>query len=431
MNVRTQDVQSPSGRAKAKPALLAVDDARARIIAAMPPLPTETVKLDGAAGRVLAEDVVAAVSHPPAVVSAMDGYACRCADVASVPARLRRIGVSKAGARFAGTVLPGTCVRIFTGAAVPDGADAIVLQEDASEDGDQVEIVEAPKAGRHIRAAGSDFAIGEVCVAKSRTLTVRDVAVAAACGRDAVVVRRRPKIAILSTGDELVEAGRSCGPDNIHASNGVALAAAVGLWGGEPIDLGIAPDQIDAIAAALDRAAGTDLVVTTGGASVGDHDLVHAALQTRGFTTVFWKIAMRPGKPLMFGHLGRHLGRHLGAIPVLSMPGNPVSAQVCALLFLRPAMRAMLGLAETGPRFVRVHLASPMPENDRREDYVRAQLSTDETGRLVAKPYPRQDSGMGLVLARADGLIRRAPFAPPARDGDEVDVIHFDTCGGF
>src|SRR5262249_35112177 len=179
MNVRRKDVKSPAGRAKAKPALLAVDDARARIIAAMPPLPTETVKLDGAAGRVLAEDVVAAVSHPPAVVSAMDGYACRCADVASVPARLRRIGVSQAGGRFA--VLPGTCVRIFTGAAVPEGADAIVPQEDVSQDGDQVAIAEAPKAGRHVRATGSDFALGEICIAKGRTLTVRDVAVAAAC----------------------------------------------------------------------------------------------------------------------------------------------------------------------------------------------------------------------------------------------------------
>jgi molybdopterin molybdotransferase len=417
MKVRTEKPQDGT------PALLGVDDARACILAAMPVMPTETVKLSGAARRILAEDVVAAVSHPPAPVSAMDGYACRSADVASVPTRLRSIGVSKAGLRFAGSVLPGTCVRIFTGAAVPDGADTIVLQEDASEDGDQVEITEAPKPGRHIRATGSDFAAGEVCVAKGRTLTVRDVAVTAACGHDAVVVRRRPKIAILSTGDELVEVGRACGPDNIHASNGVALAAAVALWGGEPLDLGIAPDEVDAIAAALDRAAGADLVVTTGGASVGDHDLVQAALHTRGFVTAFWKIAMRPGKPLMFGRLG--------TLPVLTMPGNPVSAQVCALLFLRPAMRAMLGLVETEPRFVRARLALPIPENDRREDYVRAHVATDESGRLVAKPYPKQDSGMGLVLARADGLIRRAPFAPQAREGDEVDVIHFDACDGF
>src|SRR5262245_466916 len=422
MNVRAKKPQDGA------PALIAVDDARARIVAAMPLLPTETANLSGAVGRVLAEDVVATVSHPPAPVSAMDGYACRSADVAAVPARLRRIGVSKAGSRFAGQLLAGTCVRIFTGAAVPDGADVIVLQEDASEAGDQVEISEAPKAGRHIRATGSDFAAGEICVAKGRTLTVRDGAVVAGCGHAAVVTRRRPKIAILSTGDELVEVGQACGPDNIHASNGVALAAAVALWGGEPIDLGIAPDHVDAIAAAFDRAAGADLVVTTGGASVGDHDLVQAALHTRGFVTAFWKIAMRPGKPLMFGRLSA--GR-LGAMPALIMPGNPVSAQVCALLFLRPAMRAMLGLAETEPRFVRARLASPMPENDRREDYVRAQLTTDASGRLLAKPYPRQDSGMGLVLAQADGLIRRAPLAPPARDGDEVDVIHFEMCGGF
>jgi molybdopterin molybdotransferase len=423
MDTQTQSVESPPGPATPSD-LLAVDDARARILAAVPTMDVERIPLAHAVGRVLAEDVAALVSHPPAPVSAMDGYACRSADVVSLPARLHKIGVSKAGAGFDGTLAPGECVRIFTGARVLDGADVIALQEDAVEHDGMVEIAEVPRPGQFIRPAGQDFAAGQLCVAAGRALTARDISLIASCGNSAVAVRRKPRIAILSTGDELLAPGSPLsGPDRIMASNGLALAAAVTQWGGEPLDLGIAPDQVDAIAAAIDAAAGADMLVTTGGASVGDHDLVLTALVTRGFTTDFHKIAMRPGKPLMFGLLG--------AMPVLGMPGNPVSALVCGLLFLRPAMRAMLGLADTQPRFARAVLAAPMPENDRREDYVRARLATDPQGRRVAEPFSRQDSGMAMTLARADGLIRRLPVASAARAGDQVEIIDFACCDGF
>ena len=423
MNIQTQPAPDPQRPARPSD-LLVVGAARARIVAAMSTIGTESVEVGHAIGRVLAADVSALVAHPPAAVSAMDGYACRSADVATMPARLRKVGVSKAGAGHDGGLAAGECVRIFTGARVPAGADVIALQEDAVEHDGVVEISEVPKPGQFIRPAGQDFALGQVCVGGARVLTARDVGMIASCGHAAVEVRRMPRIAILSTGDELLAPGLAPrGPDSIMASNGVALAGAVARWGGEPIDLGVAPDRLEAISAAVDTAAGADLLVTTGGASVGDHDLVHAALSARGFATDFHKIAMRPGKPLMFGRLG--------AMPVLGMPGNPVSALVCAVLFLRPALRAMLGLAQTEPIFARAVLASAMPENDRREDYVRARLTREAAGHLVAEPLPRQDSGMALTLARADGLIRRAPFAAPAKAGEGVEVIDFAQCDGF
>ena len=418
-----QTVQEQSGSA-ALAGLLSVEEARARIVAAMPVLGAEKIRVGSAAGRVLAEDIVARVSLPPMPVSAMDGYACRSTDVMSLPATLQKIGISKAGSHFAGSVTAGTCVRIFTGAVVPQGADVIALQEDATEQDDAVTIEEVPKPGQFIRPMGMDFGAGQRCVTRGRVLTARDLGVIASCGHGEVPVRRKPRIAILSTGDELIEPGSPFrGPDRIMASNGVSLAAAVALWGGEPVDLGIVPDEVAAIAAAVDSVSGADLLVTSGGASVGDHDLVHASLHTRGFAVDFWKIAMRPGKPLMFGRLGE--------LPVLSMPGNPVSTLVCALLFLRPAMWAMLGLNDTNPRFDRAVLASRLPENDRREDYVRTHLEADAEGRLLAHPFPKQDSAMILTLAQADGLIRRKPFAPAAGPGDEVEIIRFRDCGGY
>ena len=424
MDPTTQALQESTGPVKAASDLLPVDEARSRIVAAMPVLGVEKVKLAGAVGRVLAEDVVARVSLPPMPVSAMDGYACRSADVRSLPAILRKIGASKAGSHFPGNVAEGTCVRIFTGAVVPGDADVIALQEDACEQDGAVTIQQVPKPGQFIRSAGMDFAAGQRCVARGRTLTARDLGVIAASGNGEVSVRRKPRIAILSTGDELAEPGSlSDAPDRIMASNGISLTAAVALWGGEPVDLGIATDRVDAIATAVDGASGADLLVTSGGASVGDHDLVHDALCARGFAADFWKIAMRPGKPLMFGRLGE--------MPVLSVPGNPVSALVCALLFLRPAMSRMLGLNEVEPRFERAILASRMAQNDRREDYVRTRLEEDAHGRLRAHPFPRQDSGMVLTLAQADGLIRRKPLAPAAAPGDEVEIIRFVNCAGF
>lgn len=402
--------------------MLPVEAARSRIVAAMPRMPADELGLAAAAGRVAAETIIAAVSHPPLPVSAMDGYACRAADVNTLPARLPVLGVSKAGEPYRGDLPAGGCVRIFTGAAVPSGADVIALQEDVVALDGVAEIAEVPRPGQFIRPAGQDILAGEPCIRAGRRLNARDLAVIATSGHGTVPVRRRPRVAILSTGDELVAPGsRDYPPDRIMASNGVALAAAVSAWGAEPIDLGVAADDRDVIARAIADAPDVEVLVTTGGASVGDHDLVHAALVTLGFDLEFWKIAMRPGKPLMFGHVGRKA--------ILALPGNPVSALVCAHLFLRPAIAAMLGAEEVEPRFERAVLQRSMPANDRREDYVRARLATDPDGRLLADPYPMQDSGMIAILAAADGLIRRRPLAPAAQAGDVVDVIPLSDCG--
>ena len=401
--------------------LLSVEEACSRIIEATRPLGVMRIGLGNALGRALAEDIVASRAHPPAAVAAMDGYAIRSADALSLPVKLRKVGASKAGARFEGKVLAGNCVRIFTGATLPGGADTIALQEDASEFGDNVEIRKVPESGRHIRPAGTSHSAGQVCLARGRVLTARDISVMASCGYADVPVRRKPRVAILATGDELVDPGGSPGPDQIFGSNNAAIAAAVAAWGGEPIDLGIAPDRIEAIAEAVNGAIGADLLVTTGGASVGEHDLVRNALATRGFTPGFWKVAMRPGKPVIFGTIGE--------MPVLGLSGNPVSALVSALMFLRPAIRAMLGLPPKQAIFEQAVLGAAMPDNQLREDYVRARLERDPDGKLIAIPFPTQDSAMLLTLANADGLIRRRPRAPPAPKGTWIDVIVFDHLG--
>jgi molybdopterin molybdotransferase len=401
--------------------LLSVEEACSRIIEAIRPLGVMRIGLGNALGRALAEDIVASRAHPPAAVAAMDGYAIRSVDALSLPVKLRKVGASKAGARFEGKVLAGNCVRIFTGATLPDGADTIALQEDASELCDNVEIRKVPKPGRHIRPAGTSHSAGQVCLARGRVLTARDISVMASCGYADVPVCRRPRVAILATGDELVDPGGSPGPDQIFGSNNAAIAAAVAAWGGEPIDLGIAPDRIEAIAEAVNGAIGADLLVTTGGASVGEHDLVRNALATQGFTPGFWKVAVRPGKPVIFGTIGE--------MPVLGLSGNPVSALVSALMFLRPAIRAMLGLPPKQAIFEQAVLGAAMPDNQLREDYVRARLERDPDGKLIAIPFPTQDSAMLLTLANADGLIRRRPRAPPAPKGTWIDVIVFDHLG--
>jgi molybdopterin molybdotransferase len=379
------------------------------------PVAAEDILLSDGLGRVLAEDVHARVTQPPAAVSAMDGWAVRAVDVATVPATLRRIGAVPAGQHFAGRVGAGETVRIFTGAPLPAGADTIVIQEDADQDGDRVVVREGAPAGTYVRPAGLDFAAGAVGLKAGRRLTARDIGLAAAMNHPWLRVRRRPRVAILATGDEIVRPGDPIGPNQIVSSNALALSALVASVGGDPLMLGIAPDETAALRRMAAGAAGADLLVTTGGASVGEHDLVRSGLAPDGLALDFWTIAMRPGKPLMFGRLG--------AVPLLGLPGNPVSSLVCGLVFLKPALEALLGLerAQT-PRHTAV-LATDLKANDRRQDYLRARFEIDaqETRRVV--PFPKQDSSMLSPLAQADCLIVRPPHAPAAPAGTSVEII--------
>ena len=396
--------------------LLPVAEAQRRIVDAVSPLPAEQIALPGALGRVLAADVAARRDQPPMPVSAMDGYAVRAVDVTALPVRLRVIGSAPAGHAFDGSVGSGETVRIFTGAPVPDGADAIVIQENAERDGDFVRVVDgkAP-AGRYVRPAGLDFADGDVLLKAGRTLTARDVGLAAAMNVPWLMVRRKPRIAILATGDEIVMPGDPIARDQIVSSNALALAAFIVASGGEPIDLGIAPDDEDGLRALAAGARGSDILVTTGGASVGDHDLVQQVLGDIGLEIDFWRIAMRPGKPLMFGAIGQTF--------LIGLPGNPVSSQVCALMFLAPAIRKMLGMTTIMPERQTVVLGADLDENDEREDYLRATLKAVSGGVPRAIPFGRQDSSMFATLARADALIVRPPFAPASKIGDAVEVI--------
>jgi molybdopterin molybdotransferase len=397
--------------------MISVEEALSRILAAFAPLPAESVALPQALGRVLAEDVTARVTQPPADMSAMDGYAVRAADVAEVPARLRVVGHVPAGGSYDAPLAPGEAVRIFTGAPLPAGADTIVIQEDTEADGDEVTVKEAAAKGTYVRPAGLDFRAGQVGVAAGRVVTVRDLGLMAAMNRPWAQVRRKPRVAILATGDEVVMPGDPLGPNQIVSSNGLALAALVETCGGTAINLGIARDSAESLRTLAAGAAGADLLITTGGASVGEHDLIREVLGEAGLELGFWKIAMRPGKPLMFGHLK--------GTPMLGLPGNPVSSLVCGLLFARPILERLLGLERPPHPLVAATLAEDMGANDRRQDYVRARLTREPDGRLLARPFARQDSSMLATLAQADGLILRAPHAAPLAAGASVEVLAF------
>lgn len=382
-------------------------------------MPAETVDLCHAAGRVLAEDIAARRTQPPFDASAMDGWACRQADLGALPARLKPVGEAAAGGRHAGTVGPGECVRIFTGAPLPAGADAIVIQEDADLQPDGSLLVrEAPKPGQWIRRAGLDFAEGQILLQAGRLLAPEDVALAAAMNVPWLAVRRRPRIAVLATGDELVRPGDPVGANQIVSSNNIGIAALVEARGGIATDLGIARDTEADLRSKADAAAGHDLLVTLGGASVGEHDLIHAVLGGGGAGIDFWRIAMRPGKPLMFGRAGIAGG----VIPLLGLPGNPVSAFVCAHNFLVPALRAMLGLDWT-VQFDSAVTAEDLPANDRREDYLRASLRHDPQNGLTVSMFSRQDSSMLRLLSAADCLIVRPPLAPALPAGSPVPIL--------
>ena len=398
--------------------MLSVDEALARILAAFSPLPAETVSVDEAFGRVLAAPVTARITQPPHAVSAMDGYAVRAADLPQAPARLRVVGAVPAGSLFERPLGPGEAVRIFTGAPLPEGADSIVIQEDTDQDGDEVIVKEVPSRGVYVRARGLDFNEGDPGVEAGTWLTPRHVGLIAAMDVPWVSVHRRPRVAILSTGDELVMPGEQRRPSQIVSSNAIALSAFVRDCGGQPINLGIAADNRDSLERLAAGAEGADLLLTTGGASVGDHDLVRAVLAEEQLSLDFWRIAMRPGKPLMFGHLDK--------TPMIGLPGNPVSSLVCGLLFVRPAMERMLSLNRPPHRLGTAELTAPLPANDKRQDYMRATLERGPAGQLSAIPFPKQDSSMLRTLSRADCLIVRAPHAPPIQVGEIVPVLLLD-----
>jgi molybdopterin molybdotransferase len=393
-------------------AMLSVAEAHARLMALFAPLGTETVPLDEAAGRVLAEDAVAARPQPPFPASAMDGYAVRAADLAG-GGPLRVVGTAAAGARFAGTVAAGEAVRIFTGAPVPEGADAILIQEDAERDGDIIR----PRAGRdeipYIRPAGADFAAGARLGAKRR-LGPAEVALLAAMNLAAVTVARRPVVALVPTGDELVWPGEAPGLDQIVSSNNFGLKALLEAEGAEARLLPIARDSVESLEAILALAAGADLIVTLGGASVGDHDLVQEAALGRGLALDFYKVAMRPGKPLMAGRLR--------GVPLVGLPGNPVSAMVCGHVFLRPAVRAMLGLGAAPLETLAGRLAQPLAANGPRAHYMRGRAEPGPEGWRVTA-FDRQDSSLLTVLAHANALVVRPPRDPARAAGEMVAFL--------
>ncbi len=399
--------------------MLSVGEARARILDGLRPTPAESVALDAAWGRVTARPVLARLSNPPADISAMDGYALRAAD--AVPgAVLRVIGAAPAGHPFAGNVGAGECVRLFTGSVMPDGSDSVLIQENASRDGDRLTVGTEVGAGKHIRRAGQDFARSDIVLPAGRRLGARDIGVAAAANHAWLACHRRPVIALLATGDEIALPGEPIPPGGIVNSNTPMLAAAIRAAGGRALVLPPAADDIQEIAASVEGLR-CDMLVTLGGASVGDHDLVQAGLAERGFTVDFWKIAMRPGKPLMHGRLGD--------IPVLGLPGNPVSALVCALLFLLPAIACMAGDQGGGLDIDTATLAAGVPENDQRADHLRASLTPGGHGGHQVTPFPKQDSGMLRRLAVSEALILRPPFAPALPAGAAVDIIRLDRLG--
>ena len=395
--------------------MLTVRDAHARVIAAFEALPSEIVSVADATGRVLAVPPAARLTQPPSDLSAMDGYAVRAEDVPAAPATLKLVGQAPAGGSYDHALKPGETVRIFTGGPLPMGADAIVIQEDTKADGEKITVLEAPRPGRHVRKAGLDFASGDTPLNAGRTLTTRDVALAAAMNHPWLSVHRKPRVAILSTGDELVMPGEPVGRNQIVSSSGIAVAALVRGWGGEPMLFDIARDNAALIQSRIAAGAQHDLLITLGGASVGDHDLVQDALKAQGFAMDFWKIAMRPGKPLMFAAKDR--------ARVLGLPGNPVSTMVCALLFMKPAMDRMLGQAGDLVGTVPARLAVDLKMNDQREDYVRSTLSRAADGSLTVTPHPVQDSSMLSVLAESSAFLVRPAHDPARKAGETAQVV--------
>lgn len=399
--------------------LLSVDEALACILENARFLgEPETLPLMKARGRTLASDLIAKRTQPPVDVSAMDGYAVSWADFATPGVRLRLIGESAAGHGFDGLMKPGECVRIFTGAPVPEGADSILLQEDAIVENGSIGANHPPERGRHIRTRGLDFREGAPALLSGTRLGAAQLALAAATNHDELSVARRPRVAIIATGDELVAPGAAPGPTQIISCNNLAVAAIVEGAGGEAIDLGIFCDDLADLerSFAMARELRADVLVTLGGASVGDHDLLRPALAREGMSLDFWRIAMRPGKPLIFGRLGEAF--------VLGLPGNPVASYVCALMFLAPLLRALQGDPTAGEdKSESAFLGRDLPVNKARRDFLRATLLKDAEGRLIATPEPLQDSSLLTELVRSQALLLREIGAPPAKAGDPCRIL--------
>lgn len=397
--------------------LMPVAEALEKLLSDVSPLESEQVPLDQANGRFLASPLASTRTQPPFAASAMDGYAIRHEDIGAGNATLTVIGEAPAGHGFSGAVAAGQTVRIFTGAPVPEGADTILIQENAQREGDRITVLENPPKGAFVRPAGLDFSKGDSLLNPPLKFDYRHLALAAAMNHAELPVIRRPKVAILATGDELVRPGADPGPDQIIASNHAGIAALVEDCGALPIDLGISPDDPVSLATHVRRSieAKADILVTLGGASVGDHDIVQDVLGNEGMNLSFWRIAMRPGKPLMAGRLGK--------TKVLGLPGNPVSSLVCGLLFLKPLLNKMLGQSTDVSGVRNAVLGAALPENDRRQDYVRATLSKEYDGRLTVTPFEKQDSSMLALLARSGALIVRPPHGPALETGATVPIL--------
>ena len=399
--------------------MISVDEAGARIRRNLARVPFEEVTLSQSAGRVLAVDVVSAVTKPPAAVSSMDGYAVRAVDVATVPTTLDIVGEAPAGHALTGTIGPGEAVRIFTGGVLPVGADSVVIQEHTVRDGSRVTVQESVHEGKFVRQRGLDFAKGDAAGLAGRLLGPREIGLIASMNASWVQVARRPRIAIMGTGDELVRPGDVPRADQVVSSNSLVLGALVSQAGGETVNLGIARDNRQSILDCLRRATGSDMLVVTGGMSVGEHDLVRTVMDDQGMNLDFWRVAMRPGKPLAFGLLG--------SMPVLGFPGNPVSTLVCGHLFLRAAIHAMLGRVDGDAGTESAITTTDLAANDERQDYLRATHARNASGQIEATAFGRQDSSMVAVLASASCFIIRAPHAPAVPAGGQVTVIRLDT----
>lgn len=396
--------------------LISVEEALRRVLDGVPALAAEEIPVGEAHRRVLAAPLASLRTHPPADVSSMDGYAASAADLDSA-STLQVVGESAAGHPFTGVVKSGETARIFTGAILPDGTDTVVAQEDAKVDGRTISLPSA-RRGQFVRKRGLDFVAGKTMIETGRRLTARDIGLAAAMDHPRVRVARRPRVAIVATGDELVVPGAGGGENRVVASNPISLAALLRAENAHVSDLGIVPDRIEAIVAAIRLARdNVDVLITLGGASVGDHDLIAPALKAESIALDFHRVALRPGRPLLLGRAGD--------LRVLGLPGNPVSSFVCAFLFVLPLLRKLQGRTDVLPTPLPAILGVDLPENDRRQDYLRARIERGADGRLIATPHERQDSSMQALLVESDGLLIRKPHAPAAKADEPCEVLPF------